>query len=251
MIAANDSAPKDEVHSHGKYPYASADSIYVTLRRAIAEAGLHPYQQEISLEITKGKGDAEWIMARYAFALITDPGDPPDPETCEHVSAGCPLTGASSFAAIRTYAQKYWLRGKFLIATGDKAEDMIDAKQDGEKPPKVPEGASAGKTSTDKKKSKGEWKVKPSGEYYLTAVIEDVEEYQRTLMARCLKDFALREYTQAEKTKRVKLMRENADFLGEKLTQEGFKMLLDRWSKIGLTAEKEQPEPPAAEESSE
>ena len=122
-------AKRDCRNQHGGYDYASADSIFACVRLPLAKVGLAIWQQQVELEFidVPGKGDkpSRWMKATYEFALTPD-GQAPAEGEAERVTVGCQLLGAQSFGAIRTYALKYWLRGKCLISTGDRAED-IDA----------------------------------------------------------------------------------------------------------------------------
>ena len=61
---------------------------------------------------------SHWLKATYELAITPD-GAAPHPAESERCTVMCPLTDASSFQALRTYALKYYLRGKTLTATGE------------------------------------------------------------------------------------------------------------------------------------
>ena len=130
-----DSAPKDAKNAFKDYTYASADSLYRTIRPELAKAGFLPWQNEVSMEIIerdKGQEKSHWLKATYELAITPD-GAAPSPAESERVTVMCQLVDAQSFQALRTYALKYYLRGKTLTATGeldldDTAGDAPPAK---------------------------------------------------------------------------------------------------------------------------
>ena len=117
-----EAAPKDCKNAFFGWSYASADSLYRTIRPAMSEAGFLPWQDEVSMEIIEGENaDGEkmrWIKATYALAITPD-GTAPSADQCERVTVMCQLNDTQSFQALRTYALKYYLRGKTLTATGE------------------------------------------------------------------------------------------------------------------------------------
>ncbi len=121
-IAAH--VPKDQRNAFAGYDYASADAIYAHVRPALLAAGYLPYQTEVAFEMIDRNGKA-WVQVTYEMALRKADGSYQDDP--ERVTVLVQVTGAQSMAAVRTYAMKYWLRGKVLLATGDMSED-IDAE---------------------------------------------------------------------------------------------------------------------------
>ena len=129
MAAMGSVVKKDARNKHGGYDYASADAIYEHSRMAIAEAGLSVWMDEKKLWTTTSEPNAQgkttdtlWVRFEIGFSL--DGITPPPKKTRERITATTYLTSPQSLAAVRTYAEKYWIRGKFMLATGDLAEDM-------------------------------------------------------------------------------------------------------------------------------
>lgn len=128
MAAMGSVVKKDARNRHGGYDYASADAIYEHSRVAIAEAGLSLWMQEKKVWTTTGEPNAqgkitETLWAVYEIGFSLDGITPPPKKTREKITATTYLTSPQSLAAVRTYAEKYWIRGKFMLATGDMAED--------------------------------------------------------------------------------------------------------------------------------
>ena len=120
---------RDQRNEYAKYDYASADAIYSHVREAIADQGLRVYQNEIeseTMQVTGKNGSiTQWVKVQYELALIRDQVmDTRESALLERVTVMAQVTGAQTFAAIRTYALKYWLRGLFLLDTGDVREDI-------------------------------------------------------------------------------------------------------------------------------
>ena len=117
---------KDAHNKHHDYDYATADAIYLAVRDGLAKAGLTIYQQEVSREFidhTGGRGGTQrWLIAEYDLGFQTSIALAP--HVLERVTAVIHVATPQSFAAVRTYALKWWIRGKCLLATGDFAEDM-------------------------------------------------------------------------------------------------------------------------------
>jgi len=118
--------PKDLTNSYADYEYASADAIYRHARRSLLAGGLLPFQQELSKtwhERQQGGKTVRWLEVEYGLAL-TPGGVAVEVRKLEKVTVVVQITGAQSMGAARTYALKYWLRGKLLLSTGDQAEDL-------------------------------------------------------------------------------------------------------------------------------
>ena len=128
------SIAKDRDNKFAKYDYTSADMMYVNLRSHLARHGLAVWQDEVESDIVdrgsqnNGKRDL-WVKARYEMALTPNGHRPTAEQGVERVTVMAPASSAQSFAAIRTYALKYWLRGKCLIATGEFDEDVDSAPE--------------------------------------------------------------------------------------------------------------------------
>lgn len=105
-----------------KYEYASIDDFIEHVRGHCASAGLAIIPDEArdaeTREITtsKGKPAVMW-SARFAFTLIHESGECYGP-----IYKGVEVqhTGAQSAGSAQSYALKQFMRGLFLIPTGDK-----------------------------------------------------------------------------------------------------------------------------------
>ena len=128
------SVKKDAYNSFAKYHYATADSMYNNCRKHIAAAGLNVWQNEIEITLlpkeeissTNAEGKVtRWLWGVFEMGFQDRWFLPPPPDVRERVTLMVPLTGPQTFQAIRTFAMKYWLRSKCLLATGEF--DDIDA----------------------------------------------------------------------------------------------------------------------------
>ena len=136
LSEAGSTVAKDLRNDHAGYEYASADAIYKHVRDPLLATGLLPYQTELS-KIWHERGSAWWLEVEYGLALTTG-GVPPAHDGLERVTVLVRVMGSQSLGAARTYALKYWLRGKLLLATGDQAEDLdaAPAEPPGKRPVK-------------------------------------------------------------------------------------------------------------------
>ena len=119
---------RDQRNAHAGYDYASADAIYAHVRDACLAAGVLPHQTEQELEFierTNSRGKpSTWARITYRVGLQPVGSAPVKMDAWETVTVLVQVTGSQSLGAARTYALKYYLRGKFLLATGDLAEDL-------------------------------------------------------------------------------------------------------------------------------
>jgi hypothetical protein len=108
--------------SGARYEYASIDDFIQHVREHCADAGLAIIPDEArdaeTQEVTKkdGKSAVMW-NARFAFHLIHESGESYGPI---FKGVGVPYTGAQSAGSAQSYALKQFMRGLFLIPTGDK-----------------------------------------------------------------------------------------------------------------------------------
>lgn len=104
-----------------KYAYASIDDFLGHVRGHCADAGLFIIPNEArdaeTQEVTKrdGKSTVMW-NARFAFTLVHQDGEAYGPI---YKGVTVPATGAQSAGSAQSYALKQFLRGLFLIPTGD------------------------------------------------------------------------------------------------------------------------------------
>ena len=161
MLAIKAEIPRDadfKMKGAVVYKYASVDSVYTAIRRHLADAGLTVFQDEIESEIIQVQsrnGAVANIKATYRMGFQTDPTKAPD--VLETFSLTVPLNGPQSFGAIRSYALKYWLRAKLLLATGDADDEVEDARQIGEIAPDAPPGAWFMDQETGGMYDEGQW----------------------------------------------------------------------------------------------
>ena len=127
--------PKDATNTFAGYDYASADSLFAAIRPGLAKNGLAVYQNEVESETfrTEGKDGKTVLWQRAVYDFGITPGGVA-PEHPERMTQYCQVTGAQSSGAIRTYALKYYLRAKCLLATGETDVDAMPS----EAPPSAP-----------------------------------------------------------------------------------------------------------------
>lgn len=140
----------DSRNNFAGYNYASGDAIYAACREAIANAGLTLWQDEIDFKFTEIGGKTVCQVV-YGFAMsmgivkppMTNDGGKPSSrgaglgkgtDNWERVTVVDSWKGVQTGQALRTYALKYWLRGKFLLATGEPDTDA-DIGNGGSTPP--------------------------------------------------------------------------------------------------------------------
>lgn len=104
-----------------RYDYASIDDFIQHVRGHCAEEGLFIIPNEArdaeTHEVTKkdGKSAVMW-SARFAFTLAHESGEAYGPI---YKGVSVPATGAQSAGSAQSYALKQFMRGLFLIPTGD------------------------------------------------------------------------------------------------------------------------------------
>ena len=117
----------DAFNPHGKYNYASADKMYQTIGKVLAKHGLTVWQNEAEISYQETPTGTLLVLVSYDMGFQTDPGKAP--EHTERMTGSAQFRSAQDIAAARTYAMKYWLRSKMLIATGEPDTDAQDAPQ--------------------------------------------------------------------------------------------------------------------------
>ena len=125
--------PYDAQNPEKNYAYTSADAIFAAVRDALAEEGLGVWMQEDDIQIipqNEGIWKRPWWRVRYGLALTADAGPPEDGQEIEYRTVVVPWVSDKSLASAATYALKYYLRSKLLIATGE--DDDLDAQPGGE-----------------------------------------------------------------------------------------------------------------------
>ena len=120
---------KDEKNSHGGYNFVSVDSFKTLVRPLMAKHGLSLAMSEESFDLvalpnSKG-GETMNAKIKYAFQLRHVSGEV---EPLEYATIVLPHTGAQTAGAAKSYVLKEYLKGRFMVATGDK--DLIQGGAD-------------------------------------------------------------------------------------------------------------------------
>lgn len=188
---------KSEKNKHGGYAYVSVDHVKDHVRPIFAKYGVSLMTSEIpgSAEIfttTKTyKGDTTTTTHMRVTFMITAVCDGMTNDEVmasgELITVAAPYTGGQTAGALRSYAIKEWLKGKCLIATGEK--DQIDSMNQQEHGPvfnpatndiPTPKPEPAKKKPVDKSEPKpnistGEERVDPDTGEILDAPITEAE----------------------------------------------------------------------------
>lgn len=105
---------------HFKYGYTSIDAVLKHLRSAMAKHGVSLCMSEENFEsFTRGQKAALYVKVTFSFWLTWQDQETPK-ETLTQVAN---FKNAQSIGALRSYACKYWLRLKFMLALGEKDLD--------------------------------------------------------------------------------------------------------------------------------
>ncbi len=114
---------KDETHQKG-YKYVGIDTMLEKLRPHLTKFGLTPHISEVSemtifMQGTDRNGDPQpWVRCTYGMA-ISDSPLMPDVSKLERKTHMAPMYDDKVCAHLSSYAFKYWLRLKCMIATGE------------------------------------------------------------------------------------------------------------------------------------
>lgn len=118
---------KSNRNQHGGYNYASADDIYAALTRKMGEVGLAVISLEDSCDIKRIEGKdgkmAQWAHLEFSFVLATEDATWTDKRMRRTLYIQ--VTGAQTFQAAQSYAEKAFLRSLFKIPTGDMDLDSM------------------------------------------------------------------------------------------------------------------------------
>jgi hypothetical protein len=128
IMASIDAVKKSQRNGHGGYNYASTDDIYAELTRKMGEVGLlvlslEDATPEIINRDTKDGKTSQWAKFSFSFVLATEDATWSDPRSRRTLFIQ--ITGAQSFQAAQSYAEKSYLRSLFKIATGDMDLDGL------------------------------------------------------------------------------------------------------------------------------
>lgn len=121
------SVAKSNRNNHGGYNFASADDIYAALTRKMGEVGLAIISLEDQCEIKRFEGKdgktAQWAHMEFSFVLATEEATWTDKRAKRTLYIQ--VTGAQTFQAAQSYAEKAYLRSLFKIPTGDMDLDSM------------------------------------------------------------------------------------------------------------------------------
>lgn len=136
VMKAVRSLAHDACNTHSDYNYASADKFYQALQQPLAEAELVVRCDEVDCRLftVPNRDGRPMLHARFVYELgfVGYPG-------AERRSLVLQVIGPQSFQAAETYARKYWLRGKFLVATGETDDVDAEPRYGADNPAPVPD----------------------------------------------------------------------------------------------------------------
>ena len=118
---------KDDKNDHGNYNFASIDGFLGGCRDACAANGLHPEISVISYEPFTGSNSKQWATYTYEVVMCHESGEETKPV---QTVVSLPITGAQTSGSAQSYALKQYLRGLFLIKTGEKDDPDFNAPVD-------------------------------------------------------------------------------------------------------------------------
>jgi len=119
-------------NTHDGYNFAGIDDFLALVNPVCSENGLFVHIDEGEREdfIRKGKfGENPWMRQSFSFTLYHSSGQhmPAVTRTVEVLR-----NGAQAYGSAQSYALKQFLRGAFLIPTGDKDDADLRPTDDGE-----------------------------------------------------------------------------------------------------------------------
>lgn len=126
IMVTVDAIKKSQRNQHGGYQYASTDDIYAAVTRKMGEVGLIVMSLEERCEVKRVEKDgktSQWAHMEFAFVLATEADTWSDPKARRTLYIQ--VTGAQTFQAAQSYAEKSFLRGLFKLPTGDMDLDSM------------------------------------------------------------------------------------------------------------------------------
>jgi hypothetical protein len=111
---------KSQRNQHGGYNFASTDDIYAAVTHKMGECGLILITREDSCEVVRVEKEgktSQWARITFSFVLATEEGTWADPFARRTLFLQ--VTGAQTFQAAQSYAEKAYLRSLFKLPTGD------------------------------------------------------------------------------------------------------------------------------------
>lgn len=142
IMVTVDAVKKSNRNQHGNYMFASTDDVYAAVTRKMGEVGLVLIALEDKCEIKrfektiKEKGTilrdkdgnplteiVQWAHMEFSFVLATEDGTWTDPRAKRTLYIQ--VTGAQTFQAAQSYAEKAYLRSLFKLPSGDMDLDSM------------------------------------------------------------------------------------------------------------------------------
>jgi hypothetical protein len=126
----------DERNEHARYNYASVDKFYTAVRPLESKAGLAVMLDETGFEIREGSPTkdrdgnekrASWAFINYDVWLVSSGGSMWGP--ARRHWAG-PVTGPQTFGAAESFVRKAFMRGLYMVPTGEKDGDENAPRDD-------------------------------------------------------------------------------------------------------------------------
>ena len=244
MAMMPDIAEKDQRNDYMKYDYASADSLYTTVKQSLANAGLTLWRDELERtvdrvevnQVVKGKPvtvTKVWITITYVFAILKDGTDMPvDGVRYEKFTVMDEYKGVQTCGALAAYATKYYLRNKFLIATGE-VDTELDAEPETQMPQSAKQNGQA-KQGEQPELPQPRWAYnKTSGKYELHGTV-GVADSAKLLFERLRVDFTKRDRTDEEMEIGARVAQNNLEKIESVLSAVQMENIMDLWKKTGI-----------------
>ena len=146
-----------------KYIYARVDDMYTETRGILGKHELVPWQSQEFCEFRQristrdGSVIGENIFGKFNHCILGGEQLFPHPMEIESLFLEAPKFGVQSFAALRTFSSKYYLRNKLMLPTGSDIDDF-DSQFVQEQEEKESSQTTSGKTV------KAKWVATKSGE---------------------------------------------------------------------------------------
>ena len=118
------SVSKGDTNAHGGYNFASIDGFLGGCRNACSKNGLHPEISVANYEQYAGTNNKMWATYTYEICMCHKSGEETKPVA---TVVALPITGAQTSGSAQSYALKQYLRGLFLMQTGEQDDpDFTD-----------------------------------------------------------------------------------------------------------------------------
>ena len=117
---------KNEYNDHSNYDFASIDKFLEMVNPICVKHGLFSTVEMKNVETFISSKKTMWGTFHFEITLCHKDGDQMPPVNIVVMS---PITGPQTSGAVQSYALKQFLRGQFLIPTGDK-DDADHTRQE-------------------------------------------------------------------------------------------------------------------------